>query len=45
VGWHWNFGAVSPARAFSSGDENATRSPTLATPPAVMGKLKKSKTL
>ena len=36
VGCHWNFGAVSPARAFSSGDENVTRSPTLATPPAVV---------
>ena len=36
VGWHWSFGAVSPARAFSSGDENVTRSPTLATPPAVV---------
>jgi len=44
VGCHWNFGAVSPARAFSSGDENVARSPTLATPPAVSNKPKKNDT-
>lgn len=40
VGLHLDFGAASPARAFSSGDENIARSPTLATPPAV-GKCEK----
>ena len=32
---------MSPARAFSSGDENLTRSPTLATPPAVTNRRRK----
>jgi hypothetical protein len=36
VGWTRELGAGSPAGSFSSGDENATRSPTQATPPAVM---------